>query len=164
HLQDGLAPGQVGQLHRHPPVEPDGPRQGGVQALGAVGGRQDDDAVVALEAVHLGQQLVEVYSRSSLPPMRLPMLRFWPMASISSINTMQGAFSLACLNRSRTLEAPMPTNISTNSEPDIEKKGTPASPATALASMVLPVPGGPTSKTPLGIEAPTSVYFLGLWR
>ena len=46
----------------------------------------------------------------------------------------------------------------------MEKKGTPASPATALASMVLPVPGGPTSKTPLGIDAPTSVYFLGLWR
>ena len=77
---------------------------------------------------------------------------------------MQGAFSLACLNRSRTLEAPIPTNISTNSEPEMEKKGTPASPATALASMVLPVPGGPTSSTPLGMDAPASVYFLGLCR
>ena len=56
----------------------------------------------------------------------------------------------------------MPTNISTNSEPDIEKNGTFASPATAFASMVLPVPGGPTSKTPFGIDAPTSVYFCGL--
>ena len=92
----------------------------------------------------------------------LPAFRFWPMASISSINTMQGAFSFACLKRSRTLEAPMPTNISTNSLPDMEKKGTLASPATALASMVLPVPGGPTSKIPLGMEAPASVYFLGL--
>ena len=104
-----------------------------------------------------------VCSRSSLPPM-LPLLRFWPMASISSINTMQGAFSLACLNRSRTLLAPIPTNISTNSEPEMEKKGTLASPATALASMVLPVPGGPTSSTPLGMDAPTSVYFCGLCR
>ena len=43
------------------------------------------------------------------------------------------------------LGGPMPTNISTNSQPDMEKKGTSASPATALASMVLPVPGGPTS-------------------
>ena len=50
----------------------------------------------------------------------------------------------------------MPTNISTNSEPDMEKKGTLASPATALASMVLPVPGGPTSSTPLGMDAPIS--------
>ena len=80
------------------------------------------------------------------------------------MNTMQGAFSLACLNRSRTLEAPMPTNISTNSEPEMEKKGTSASPATALASMVLPVPGGPTSSTPLGMVAPIWVYFSVLCR
>ena len=46
-----------------------------------------------------------------------------PFFSISSINTIQGAFSFACLKRSRTLEAPMPTNISTNSEPEIEKNG-----------------------------------------
>ena len=104
----------------------------------------------------------KVCSRSSLPEM-FPS-RFLPMASISSMNTIQGAFSLACLNRSRTLAAPMPTNISTNSEPDMEKKGTLDSPATALASMVLPVPGGPTSKMPLGMAAPTSLYLLGLCR
>ena len=104
----------------------------------------------------------KVCSRSSLPEM-FPS-RFLPMASISSMNTIQGAFSLACLNRSRTLAAPMPTNISTNSEPDMEKNGTLDSPATALASMVLPVPGGPTSKMPLGMAAPTSLYLLGLCR
>ena len=46
----------------------------------------------------------------------------------------------------------------------MEKKGTLASPATALASRVLPVPGGPTSSAPLGSLAPISVYFWGLWR
>ena len=46
----------------------------------------------------------------------------------------------------------------------MEKKGTPASPATALAKRVLPVPGGPTKITPLGILAPTSVYFFGFFR
>ena len=46
----------------------------------------------------------------------------------------------------------------------MEKKGTLASPATALASMVLPVPGGPTSSTPLGMVAPISRYFFGSWR
>ena len=76
----------------------------------------------------------------------------------------QGAFSLACLNKSLTREAPTPTNISTKSDPDIEKKGTSASPATALANRVLPVPGGPTSKAPLGIFAPISVYFVGFLR
>src|SRR5579862_1199821 len=44
---------------------------------------------------------------------------------------MQGAASFASLNRSRTRLAPTPTNISTKSEPEIEKNATPASPATA---------------------------------
>ena len=80
------------------------------------------------------------------------------------MKTMQGAFSLACLKRSRTRAAPTPTNISTKSEPDMERKGTSASPATALASSVLPVPGGPTSSAPLGILAPSSVYRCGFLR
>ncbi len=71
---------------------------------------------------------------------------------------MQGAALRACSNRSRTRAAPTPTNISTNSDPEIEKKGTPACPATALASKVLPVPGGPTRSTPLGIRAPSRPY------
>ena len=44
-----------------------------------------------------------------------------------------------------------------NPEPLTEKKGTDASPATALASKVLPVPGGPTRSKPLGILAPSSM-------
>ena len=75
-----------------------------------------------------------------------------------------GAFSLACLNKSLTRDAPTPTNISTKSDPEIEKKGTSASPATALANNVLPVPGGPTRSTPLGILPPRAVYFLGFFR
>ena len=71
---------------------------------------------------------------------------------------------MAFLNRSRTREAPTPTNISTNSEPEIEKNGTPASPAIAFANRVLPVPGGPTSNTPLGIFAPTAVNFSGCFK
>src|SRR5215468_2439994 len=68
---------------------------------------------------------------------------------------MQGAFFFPCSNRSRTRLAPTPTNISTKSEPEIEKNGTLASPATARASKVLPVPGGPTSKTPFGMRPPS---------
>ncbi|SGO03533.1 Uncharacterised protein [Mycobacterium tuberculosis] len=56
---------------------------------------------------------------------------------------MHGLFCLACSNRSLTRDAPTPTNISTKSEPEMVKNGTPASPATARASNVLPVPGGP---------------------
>ena len=70
----------------------------------------------------------------------------------------------ACSNRSRTREAPTPTIASTNSEAAIEKKGTFASPATARASSVFPVPGGPASRTPCGMRAPSRRYFSGSRR
>ena len=40
----------------------------------------------------------------------------------------------------------------------------PASPATARASRVLPVPGGPFSSTPLGMRPPSLWNFSGLLR
>jgi hypothetical protein len=66
-----------------------------------------------------------------------------------------GAAFLAWSKRSRTRDAPTPTTISTNSEALSEKNGTSASPATARASSVLPVPGWPESSTPLGNDAPS---------
>ena len=67
---------------------------------------------------------------------------------------MHGEFFLAVANKSLTLDAPTPTNISINSAAEIEINGTPASPATALARSVFPVPGGPIKSAPLGILAP----------
>ena len=107
---------------------------------------------------------LSVFSRSSLDPEKLFFPRALPIASISSIKIMDGDFSLACLNKSLTREAPTPTNISTKSEPDKEKKGTFASPATAFANKVLPVPGGPTNKAPFGILPPSEVYFSGCFK
>ncbi len=75
-----------------------------------------------------------------------------------------GAASFASLNKSRTREAPTPTNISTKSEPEMLKNGTPASPATAFAKSVLPVPGGPTRRQPRGIFAPIAWYLAGFAR
>ena len=98
-----------------------------------------------------------VCSRSSLPP-NLESLVL-PMASISSIKMIAGATFAACWKRSRTRLAPTPTNISTKSEPEIEKNGTFASPATAFARSVLPVPGEPTKSAPFGSFAPMAVYF-----
>ncbi|MNJ55335.1 hypothetical protein D3C77_508200 [compost metagenome] len=99
---------------------------------------------------------LSVCSRSSCPPPR-PAPRCLPTASISSIKMIHGASFFAFSNKSRTRDAPTPTNISTKSEPEILKNGTPASPATARASKVLPVPGGPTKSTPFGIRAPTAL-------
>ena len=105
-----------------------------------------------------------VFSRSSLLFIFAFFPRARPTASISSIKTIQGDFSFAWRNKSRTREAPTPTNISTKSEPDKEKNGTLASPATAFANNVLPVPGGPTNNAPLGILPPNSVYFSGFFK
>ena len=70
----------------------------------------------------------------------------------------------AVWKRSRTRLAPTPTNISIKSDPVTDKNGTPASPATALAIRVLPVPGGPTRSTPLGMRAPTAAKRSGAFR
>ena len=86
------------------------------------------------------------------------------MASISSMNIIHGAFLVASLNKSLTLEAPTPTYNSIKSEPAREKNGTWASPATAFASNVLPVPGGPTKRAPLGSFAPIFAYLPGLCK
>src|SRR6266852_2857811 len=106
---------------------------------------------------------LSVCSRSSCPPPS-PAPRCRPTASISSMNTMQGACFLPCSNRSRTRDAPTPTNISTKSEPLIEKNGTFASAATARASSVLPVPGGPIKSTPFGMRPPSFWNFSGSLR
>ena len=140
-----------------------GRRRCRVQGIRTVRRCQNDNAFLSIESIHLGKQLVQglltlVVSGESAA------VTFLPTVSISSIKTIHGAFSFACWNRSRTFAAPMPTNISTNSEPEMEKNGTFASPATAFASSVLPVPGGPTSSAPFGIFAPISSYFLGLCR
>jgi hypothetical protein len=59
-------------------------------------------------------------------------------------------------NRFLTLAAPTPTNISSNSAPEQKKNGTPASPATAFASNVFPVPGDPTNNIPATYYKPMS--------
>lgn len=48
-----------------------------------------------------------------------------------------------------------PPITSTNSEPAIARNGTWASVATAFANKVLPQPGGPSKRAPLGTLAPS---------
>ena len=104
-----------------------------------------------------------VCSRSSWPPPK-PAPRCRPTASISSMKMMHGDCFFACSNMSRTRDAPTPTNISTKSEPEMEKNGTLASPAMARASKVLPVPGEPTISVPRGMRPPRRWNLLGSRR
>jgi hypothetical protein len=163
HLEDALAAAHVGARHHDAAVEAAGAQERRVEHVGAVGRGDDDDALVGLEAVHLDEELVErllalvVTAAEAGAAVR-------PTASISSMKMMQGACFLPCSKRSRTRLAPTPTNISTKSEPEMLKNGTPASPAMARASSVLPVPGGPISSTPLGMRPPSFWNFLGSFR
>ena len=57
--QHRLAALEVGGADRDLPVEPAGPQQRRVQDVGPVGGRDQDDAALGVEPVHLDQQLVQ---------------------------------------------------------------------------------------------------------
>ena len=60
--------------------------------------------------------------------------------------------------------APRPAYISTKLDADWAKNCAPDSLATALASSVLPVPGGPCSRMPFGTFAPSLRNRLGSLR
>ena len=75
-----------------------------------------------------------------------------------------GRCSRASANRRRIRAAPRPANISTNEAADWLKNCAPDSCATALASSVLPVPGGPCSMIPFGTCAPSAANRLGSRR
>src|SRR5690606_11842025 len=57
--EDALAAADVGPGNRDATVEAAGAEDGRVADVGAVGGGDDDDAVVRLEAVHLDEEMVE---------------------------------------------------------------------------------------------------------
>ena len=80
------------------------------------------------------------------------------------MKTMAGACLRAVSNSLRMRPAPRPANISTNDDADWEKNAAPDSCATALASSVLPVPGGPYSRMPFGTRAPSLEKRSGSFR
>mmetsp|Transcript_41039 Transcript_41039/g.49325 ORF Transcript_41039/g.49325 Transcript_41039/m.49325 type:complete len:300 (+) Transcript_41039:122-1021(+) len=91
---------------------------------------------------------------SESPPDPPPSPRLEPMESISSIKMMEGAASRAMTNNSRTIRLPSPIYFCTNSAPLTRMKVQSVWCATARASSVFPVPGGPYRSTPLGCATP----------
>ena len=57
--QDHLPALQIGPVHDHLAVEAAGPQQSGIEDLRPIGGGHDDDALARVEAVELGQELIE---------------------------------------------------------------------------------------------------------
>ena len=58
-LENVLAALEIRELHRHAAVETAGSCQGGIKRFRTVGRGKDDDAGVALKAIHLRQQLIQ---------------------------------------------------------------------------------------------------------
>mmetsp|Transcript_21409 Transcript_21409/g.45132 ORF Transcript_21409/g.45132 Transcript_21409/m.45132 type:complete len:230 (+) Transcript_21409:306-995(+) len=84
--------------------------------------------------------------------------RFVAIASTSSIKTMHGLFSRARRKTSRTIRGPSPRYFCTNSDPTMLMNVAFVAPATALAIIVFPVPGGPYKRTPRGGSIPICWY------
>ena len=59
HLEDFLTLFELGKIYVDLAVEAAGPHQGLVEDVGTVGGRQDDDAAVGAEAVHLSEKGIQ---------------------------------------------------------------------------------------------------------
>ena len=98
---------------------------------------------------------LSVCSRLSLTgPRCTPRSR--PMASNSSMKIMQGAWDLACSNRSRTRARYAHEHLDEFAAAEGEE-GHAGLARHGPRRRVLPVPGGPTKSTPLGILAPNAV-------
>jgi hypothetical protein len=149
--------------HDNLAVETAWTQQRRVEHVGTVGRRNQDHALIGLEAVHLDQQLVErlfalvIAAAKACATMAADGVDFIDEDDARRV-------LLGLLEHVAHTDAPTPTNISTKSEPEIVKNGTLASPATARAVSVLPVPGGPTSRTPRGILPPSRWNFCGSRR
>lgn len=82
-----------------------------------------------------------------------PLVRSRKNESISSMKTMQGWVFRARLNRPATSLFDSPNHLFVREEIATLMKVAPDSLATAFASIVLPHPGGPKRRTPLGAPA-----------
>ena len=79
------------------------------------------------------------------------------------MKTIHGAFLLAFLKRSLTFIGPIAMNILSKSVAFAGIKFTFASPASAFANKVLPFPGAPSRRIPLGIRIPRFAYSTGFF-
>jgi hypothetical protein len=130
---------------------------------GPVGGRHHDDAEVGLEAVHLDQHLVQ-----RLLALVVAAAQAGTAVAADGVDLVDeddaGRALLGLLEHvAHAGRAHADEHLDEVGARDL-KNGTLASPAMALASSVLPVPGGPTSSTPRGMRPPSFWNFCGSFR
>lgn len=122
-------------------------QQRGIGNVGTVGRGDNDNALVRFEAVHFDEQLVE-----RLFALVIAVAKAGTAMATDRVDFVDedNAARCACSNMSRTRLAPTPTNISTKSEPEMVKKGTPASPAIARAAASCRSPASRRAVRPSG--------------
>ena len=131
-----------------------GRNSAGSRTSGRLRGRDDDHAFLRIEAVHLDEQRIErllalvvaaAHAVTAMTPDRVDFIdkddaRRGFLALLEHVAHARGADADKHFNKIRAAD---------------RKNGTSASPAIARASKVLPVPGGPTRRTPLGMRPPS---------
>src|SRR6202041_2956485 len=145
HAQNFFAPAHIRTAHYDSPVKATGAQQRRIQHVRTVRRGHQNDAFVRFEPVHLHQQLIQ--GLLALVMATTQAGSAVPSHGIDLVDKDDAGSILLTLFEQITHPAP--------AEPEIEKNGTLASPATARARSVLPVPGGPTNSTPLGILPPS---------
>ena len=152
HGQDGGPLGLVGQRDLHLPVEAARPEEGGVEHLGRLVAAMTTTPVLGSKPSISASSWLRVCSRSSLEHEGTPTAL---ADGVDLVDEDDGGGPLAGVGEQvPDPGGPTPTNSSTKLEPVRARNGTSASPATARAIRVLPVPGGPTMSTPRGPMAP----------
>jgi hypothetical protein len=169
-------------------IESSGTGQSFIERFWEIGSGDNDDSFGLLESIKLDQELIECLFHVMLFNQLVPNIErgthlilgtpltsdcvqlidkddCWSLSSGSSEefpNTF--GYTQLCPYRWMRDSPPTPTNISSKLDPEANRKGTSASPATARANIVFPVPGGPVNKTPLGNLPPRAENFSGFLR
>ena len=161
HLQDLLAADHVRVRHHDLAVEAAGTQQRRIEHVGPVGGGDQDDAFIRLEAVHLDQQLVErllalvIAAAEAGAAMAADRVDFVDeddagrvlLRLLEHVAHARGADADEHLDE---------VGAGNGEERHIGLAGDGA------RDQVLPVPGGPTSSTPRGMLAAEPLEFAGI--
>ena len=157
-------PVDVGVGHHHLAVEAARTQQGRVEHVGAVGGGDQDDALVGLEAVHLHQQLVQ-----RLLALVVAAAQARAAMAADGVDLVDeddaGGVLLGLLEHvAHAAGADADEHLHEVRAGDGRRRARPPRRRWRGPSRVLPVPGGPTSSAPLGILPPRRWNLAGSFR
>ena len=142
--EDLQSPGGIRYPNVHLSVKVTKSPEGGVNAIGTVGGCHDNNMGLLLPPIYKGQEL----GHDSSLRFTMGLLSLWCDAIQLIMKAMAGAFFSASSKAFLRLLSGSPAILLIISGELMRKKKAPVSLATAQAIRVLPVPGGPYKRMP----------------